>query len=73
MWQGCVVAEPQAGKYLCHMQRLDVGAENVQVIVPVEMMEYRDMHEIECRFYDSQEKTYSAFAAWETTRRERTA
>lgn len=30
IWQGVVVGEPQAGRYLCHIDRLDAVAENVQ-------------------------------------------
>jgi hypothetical protein len=30
VWSGVVVGEPQAGKYLCELERLEEGASNVQ-------------------------------------------
>lgn len=38
LWQGAVVAEPQAGRYLCHLRRLEEGAADVQRIFALDTL-----------------------------------
>jgi hypothetical protein len=63
VWQGVVVAEPQPGTYLVQIERLDVGAVNVQRLIPLERM-VNDEDGYDWRFYDSQEDARSAYAHW---------
>jgi hypothetical protein len=43
VWQGVVVAEPQPGRYLCHIDKLDASTENVQRLFSLDtLMGYGD-------------------------------
>jgi hypothetical protein len=67
IWQGLVVAEPQAGVYLVQIEKLEYGAENIQRLVPVEKM-VTDDEGYDWRFFDNREAAMAAFTAWETRR-----
>jgi hypothetical protein len=69
VWQGTVVAEVQAGKYLLHVKRLS-GAKDVQVLMTIDQLAYTD-EGYEFRFYDSEEKANQAFVEWALPRGER--
>jgi hypothetical protein len=62
VWQGAVVAEPQAGVYLVHIDRQEPGVENVQRLVTLQQMATDD-DGYEWRFYDSEELARNAYAA----------
>lgn len=68
VWQGIVVGEPQAGKYLCQVEGALPGAADakVQVIVPLDAMLSKD-EGYEWRFYDSEQAMVEAFAEWVAT------
>lgn len=70
VWQGVVVAEPRQGVYLVQIDRLDVGAEDVQRLVDIANM-VNDEEGYDWRFYDSREIAVAAYAAWVATERER--
>ena len=70
VWQGIVVAEPQPGVYLLHGQRLDIGASDVQVVMPLDRMSYTD-EGYEWRFYNTEQDALRAFATWQAFERER--
>jgi len=72
VWQGVVVGEPQPGVYLVQIDRLDIGAERVQRLIPIQRMAADDHDGEEWRFYDDDERARIAFAAWVATERERT-
>jgi hypothetical protein len=38
IWLGCVVAEPQAGTYLCHLDKLEAGARAVQRVFSLDTL-----------------------------------
>lgn len=71
IWQGVVVAEPQPGKYLVQIDKLDVGSENVQRLVTLEAM-VNDEDGYDWRFYDTENEARSAYAQWVATERDRT-
>jgi hypothetical protein len=64
VWQGVVVAEPAATVYLCQIEKLEPGAENVQRLIPLEKM-VNDDEGYDWRFYDSRQEALEAFQAWE--------
>lgn len=70
VWQGIVVAEPQPGMYLVHVDTLEPGATNVQLLVGLEKM-CDDEENTAWRFFDTEEQARSAYAEWLTTERER--
>jgi hypothetical protein len=72
IWQGVIVGEPQPGTYLIQIDRLDLGAENVQRLVSIKTM-LNDEDGYDWRFYDSETDAKSAYAAWIATERERAA
>lgn len=68
VWQGIVVGEPQAGKYLCQIDGSLPGADRakVQVVVTLDAMLAKD-EGYEWRFYDTAEEMRAAFAEYATT------
>jgi hypothetical protein len=75
VWQGCVVGIagdlPMEGPvYLCQIDKLDVGAEKVQRLIPLSRL-VNDEDGYDWRFYDSENEARAAFAAWVATERER--
>jgi hypothetical protein len=70
VWQGVIVAEPQPGVYLAQIDRLDLGAENVQRLVTMAQLT-ADEDGYDWRFYDTEAEAKSAYAAWVATERER--
>jgi hypothetical protein len=70
VWKGVVVAEPVQGTYLVQIACLDVGAENVQRLIPLERM-VSDDDGYDWRFYDSEQEAQDAFVAWVTAARQR--
>jgi hypothetical protein len=38
LWLGVIVAEPQAGRYLCHLGKLEEGAKDVQRLFPLDVL-----------------------------------
>lgn len=71
VWQGQVVAEPQAGVYLCEIDQLDIGARNVQRLFPLQQMVKVPGMEFEWRFYDTENEVRAAYAEWASTAGER--
>jgi hypothetical protein len=69
VWQGVVVAEPQAGVYLVQLDRQEPGVENVQRLVTLQQMATDD-DGYEWRFYDSEELARNAFGASITAKKE---
>jgi hypothetical protein len=63
IWQGVVVAEPQAQVYLIDVDVLEPGAEGVQILVP-----FARLLEEEWRFYDTQDDAREAFMRWVSTK-----
>jgi len=71
IWQGIVVAEPQPSMYLLQIDKLDIGAENVQVLAPLlEML--GETEDDGFRFYDTEDEARSAYAQWIATEGSRT-
>lgn len=70
VWQGVVVAEPQPGVYLLQIDRLDVGASNVQRLVPMASLTTDD-DGYDWRFYDSKREAQAAYAEWVSTEKAR--
>jgi hypothetical protein len=75
VWQGCVVGIagdlPMEGPvYLCQIDKLDVGAENVQRLIPLSRL-VNDEDGYDWRFYDSEDQARAAYAAWVATERDR--
>lgn len=75
VWQGIVVAEPQPGVYLLHVDTLEPGARNVQCLVGLEKMVDEGKEDDEgtsaWRFFDTEEQARSAYAEWLTTEKAR--
>lgn len=67
IWQGAIVAEI-GGCYLCQVQRLEEGCENVQILVPFPEMQDPDYS---WRFYDSEWKATEAYQLWLLHERQR--
>jgi hypothetical protein len=70
VWQGAVVAEPQPGVYLLQVDRLDVGAQNVQRLVAMASL-LNDDDGYDYRFYDTQREAQAAYAEWVSTEGQR--
>ena len=70
VWQGAVIAEPQPGTYLLQIDTLDVGAKQVQRLMPLATL-VCDEDGYDWRFYDTEDDARSAYAAWVATERER--
>jgi hypothetical protein len=63
VWQGVIVAEPGPGTYLLQVDKLDPGAEDVQILVSVDAMcDSEDGYEY--RFYDTEVDAKSAYGKW---------
>jgi hypothetical protein len=70
IWRGVVVAEPSHGTYLVQIDKLDVGAENVQRLIPLERM-VNDDDGYDWRFYDSEQAARDAYVDWDLNARKR--
>jgi hypothetical protein len=66
IWQGVVVAEPQAGVYLVQIDHQEPGARNTQRLIPLMAM-INDDDGYDWRFYDTENEARSAYAEWLTT------
>lgn len=71
VWQGIVVAEPQPGVYLLHVDTLEPGARNVQRLVGLEKMVDDEDNASDWRFFDTEEQARNAYAEWLITEKER--
>ena len=63
VWQGVVVAEPQAGTYLVQVDRMGPGAVNVQRLITMAMLT-NDDDGYDWRFYDSAAQAREAYATY---------
>lgn len=70
VWSGVILAEPQSATYLVHVDRIDIGAENVQRLIPLERM-VNDEEGYDWRFYDTEADAKDAFNLWLSTERKR--
>ena len=70
VWQGVIVAEPQAGVYLAEIDTLGPGTRNVQRMLTIQALTV-DEEGYEFRFYDSEPAAKSAYAMWVASERER--
>jgi hypothetical protein len=70
VWQGVVVGEPQAGVYLCQIDRLGLGVERVQKLIDLNTMIglEDDQTSREFRFYDDADTARVAYANYVATR-----
>jgi hypothetical protein len=70
VWQGVVVGEVAPATYLLQIDRLDVGADNVQRLVPLSAL-VNDEDGYDWRFYDTEREAQVAYAAWVASERDR--
>ena len=63
VWQGVVVAEPQAGTYLCQVDRFAPGQSNVQRLITMQMLT-NDDDGYGWVFYDTEAEAREAYATY---------